>query len=134
MHALQAVGLWRILGVTLHWEELGAVRERSWSLEQLADGLRGQAVALVDVREDREWQAGHVRGSRHLPLVQLGNGRALTAPAPAGTVAVACAGGMRAAFAASLLRRGGWGNVMRIAGGGIAGLPAQGIGLVGGTA
>jgi hypothetical protein len=37
----------------------------------------------------------------------------------------------RAAFAASLLRRGGWSEVIRVAGGGVMGLPDYGIQLVG---
>jgi hydroxyacylglutathione hydrolase len=130
--ALHAVGLWRIVGVTLDWEGLPIVTESSWSLERLADGLREQAVSLVDVREPSEWRAGHVPGSIHLPLARLGNGLDLELPAPRGPVAVACAAGVRAAFAASVLRRGGWQQVVRVADGGVGNLPALGIALVGG--
>lgn len=28
-------------------------------------------VELIDVREDEEWQAGHVPGARHIPLSQF---------------------------------------------------------------
>jgi rhodanese-related sulfurtransferase len=94
--------------------------------------LRERSVALVDVREADEWRSGHVDDSIHLPLGRLGNGRDLDVPAPAGTIAVACAAGLRAAFAASLLRRGGWSEVVRIAGGGVGGLPAHGVSLIGG--
>lgn len=132
--ALHAVGLWKILGVTLEWDGLPLVAERSWNLETLAVGLRGRAVTLVDVREELEWQAGHVQGSTHLPLIRLGSGRALDTPAGAGTIAVACAGGARAAFAASLLRRGGWREVVRVADGGVGGLADHGIALVTGEA
>ncbi len=31
----------------------------------------GQA-RILDVREDDEWQAGHIEGSLHIPLAQLG--------------------------------------------------------------
>jgi rhodanese-related sulfurtransferase len=130
--ALHAVGLWRILGVALEWDELRVVSERAWDLQTLAARLRGHDVALVDVRERNEWDAGHVSGSIHLPLGRLGNGRDLHVATPAGTIAVACAAGARAAFAASLLRRGGWGGVIRVAGGGVGGLPAYGIPLIGG--
>jgi len=128
--ALQAVGLWRILGVALDWEGLPVTSEHSWDLETLAGGLRERAVSLVDVRERDEWQAGHVSGSIHLPLGRLGDGRGVQAPETAGAVAVACAAGVRAAFAASLLRRGGWRDVVRVAGGGVGDLPAHGIALV----
>ncbi|MGO9762961.1 MAG: MBL fold metallo-hydrolase [Solirubrobacteraceae bacterium] len=132
--ALHAVGLWRIVGIALDWTGLAAISERAWSLGTLAAGLRERSVALVDVREPSEWRAGHVDGSIHLPLGRLGNGRDLDVPAPSATVAVACAAGARAAFAASLLRRGGWQDVVRIGGGGISGLSAHGIALVGGAA
>ena len=130
--ALQAVGLWRILGIALDWGDLPLVDERSWDLKALAKGLRERAVSLVDVRDSAEWQAGHVDGSIHLPLGALRDGRSLDVPAPRGTVAVACAAGVRAAFAASLLRRGGWNDVVRIADGGVGGLTAYGIALVDG--
>jgi glyoxylase-like metal-dependent hydrolase (beta-lactamase superfamily II)/rhodanese-related sulfurtransferase len=130
--ALHAVGLWRIIGVALQWDGLPTVSARSWSIGELADGLREQAVALIDVREPSEWRSGHVRGSVHMPLARLGSGRDLDATAPAGTVAVACAGGGRAAFAASLLRRRGWSEVVRVSGGGIGNLPDYGVSLVGG--
>ncbi len=128
--ALHAVGLWRILGIALEWPELPVVSERSWDLRTLATHLRERSVALVDVREREEWRAGHVGGSIHLPLARLGNGTAVDLGAPAQTVAVACAAGARAAFAASLLRRGGWSDVVRVSGGGIGGLSQHGIELV----
>jgi len=132
--ALHAVGLWRILGVALDWTELPSKRGGAWSLEALAAGLRERSVALVDVREAEAWRSGHVDGSIHLPLGRLGNGRELAVAAPRGTIAVACAAGARAAFAASLLRRGGWRDVVRVAGGGIGGLRAYDIPLIGGAA
>jgi hydroxyacylglutathione hydrolase len=131
--ALHAVGLWRILGVALEWDGLPIVTERAWALDQLALGLRERFVSLVDVREPSEWVAGHVPGSIHMPLGRLGDGRHIDVPDPHGTVAVACAAGVRAAFAASLLRRGGWEEVVRVADGGVGNLPALGVALVGGA-
>jgi hydroxyacylglutathione hydrolase len=131
--ALQAVGLWNILGLTLDWDGLPLVSERSFGLKALADGLREHAVTLVDVREDNEWREGHVEGSIHLPLIELGSGRDLPAPQGPGPIAVACAAGARAAFAASLLRRGGWHEVVRVSDGGVGGLADLGISLVGGA-
>jgi hydroxyacylglutathione hydrolase len=131
--ALHAVGLWRILGVALEWDGLPIVTERAWALDRLALGLRERSVSLVDVREPGEWIAGHVPGSIHMPLGRLGDGRHIDVPDPQGTVAVACAAGVRAAFAASLLRRGGWDEVVRVADGGVGSLPALGVALVGGA-
>ncbi|NUS11044.1 MAG: MBL fold metallo-hydrolase [Streptomyces sp.] len=57
-------------------------------------------VVVLDVRRDTERAAGFVEGSVHIPVHEL-HGR--LAEVPAGPVWVHCAGGMRAAVAASLL-------------------------------
>jgi glyoxylase-like metal-dependent hydrolase (beta-lactamase superfamily II)/rhodanese-related sulfurtransferase len=132
--ALHAVGLWRIVGLALDWDGLPVVSERSWSLQRLARAIHEDAVDLVDVREADEWRCGHVEGSQHLPLAKLGSGGRLDLDLTGAPVAVACAAGARAAFAASLLRRGGVGEVVRVAGGGIGSLPAHGVRLVEGVA
>ncbi|WP_328380486.1 MBL fold metallo-hydrolase [Streptomyces sp. NBC_00440] len=61
---------------------------------------RGEDVAVLDVRRDSERANGFIEGSVHIPLHEL-HGRA--GEVPDGTVWVHCAGGMRAAIAASLL-------------------------------
>ncbi|MFI0724519.1 rhodanese-like domain-containing protein [Streptomyces sp. NPDC021224] len=58
------------------------------------------AVVVLDVRRAAERAAGHIAHSVHIPLHEL-HGR--LAEIPAGPVWVHCAGGMRAAIAASLL-------------------------------
>ncbi|MFD7663846.1 rhodanese-like domain-containing protein [Streptomyces sp. NPDC059788] len=68
--------------------DLAAVRER------------GEAVVVLDVRRASERAEGHVAGSVHIPVHEL-YGR--IGDVPEGTVWVHCAGGMRAAIAASLL-------------------------------
>jgi hydroxyacylglutathione hydrolase len=133
--ALQAVGLWRIVGYLLgdseEWERHGlpVTKSGSWDLDQLAGGLRRDEVDLVDVRDTSEWIAGHVPGSHHIPLDRLKAGRSVRLAGNGRTTAVACAAGNRAAFAASLLRRAGHPNVVRISGGGVADLGDRGIHL-----
>jgi glyoxylase-like metal-dependent hydrolase (beta-lactamase superfamily II)/rhodanese-related sulfurtransferase len=133
--ALQAVGFWTLVGYAIAdcggWErsELPVAEAGSWDLDQLADGIRGDKVELVDVRELHEWASGHLRGSHHVPLNCLRDVRAISLPANGRTTAVACTTGVRAAFAASLLRRAGRRDVVRVAGGGVPGLSARGIEL-----
>ena len=86
-------------------------------------------MELVDVRELSEWCSGHIGGSHHLPLHRLRDLRPDAIPDRGRTTAVACAAGVRAAFAASLLRRAGRDDVVRVADGGIGDLGARGIAL-----
>lgn len=61
---------------------------------------RGEDLVVVDVRRDSERAGGWIEGSVHLPVHQL---HRRLAEIPDGTVWVHCAGGMRAAIAASVL-------------------------------
>ncbi|GFH34568.1 MBL fold metallo-hydrolase [Streptomyces pacificus] len=65
------------------------------------DGGRDRGrVVILDVRRDSERAGGWIEGSVHIPVHEL-HGR--LGEVPGGTVWVHCAGGMRAAIAASLL-------------------------------
>ncbi|MGD0196889.1 MAG: MBL fold metallo-hydrolase [Solirubrobacteraceae bacterium] len=136
---LAAVGLTRVVGITVAnheaWRNAGLAVESAqpWDVATLAGALREKSVELIDVRDEREWRAGHVAGSQHLPLSLLGNGRDTQLPGGPRRFVVACAGGGRAAVAASLLRRERGEQVVRIAGGGIGDLPAYGIELTAGA-
>jgi rhodanese-related sulfurtransferase len=59
-----------------------------------------EELVVLDVREDDEWQAGHVEGSVHIPLMQLGE---RYAELPAGQTLVVCLVGSRSAYAAAFL-------------------------------
>ncbi|WP_329341825.1 MBL fold metallo-hydrolase [Streptomyces sp. NBC_00663] len=61
---------------------------------------RAEDMVIVDVRRDAERAAGWIEGSVHLPVHQLHH---RLHEVPKGTVWVHCAGGMRAAIAASVL-------------------------------
>lgn len=131
---LEAVGFRRLAGHlaggTSAWRDAGLPVESTPAIDiaGLAERLRQEDVLLLDVREEGEWQEGHVPGSVHLAYHELRdgipgelrNGREL---------AVACSAGNRSSIAASLLRRAGLDNVVHVADGGIADLPAEGIEL-----
>jgi glyoxylase-like metal-dependent hydrolase (beta-lactamase superfamily II)/rhodanese-related sulfurtransferase len=135
---LHAVGFWALSGGcvadTLEWERRGlpTACTDAWDLDRLALGILDDAVQLIDVREEREWLTGHVDGSHHVPLNRLREVELVPPPVDGRTTAVACAAGVRAAFAASLLRRAGRHGVVRVAGGGVPDLASRGVVLAGG--
>lgn len=72
--------------------------------EAAAEHERG-ALVIVDVRQPREWRAGHVRGSVHVPLSELpGRLSELAGDRP---LAFLCASGARSARATRLATRRG---------------------------
>jgi hydroxyacylglutathione hydrolase len=89
----------QLAGGMAAWQAGGGPAERTELVS--ADQIDGRAV--LDVRQDAEFAAGHVPGAVHVELGDL-PGRA--AGAPAGAV-VMCGHGERAMTAASLLQRAG---------------------------
>lgn len=84
-------------------------------------------LQLLDVREHGESDVGHVPGSVLTPwhdIAGIPEGLDPTKP-----IAVICAGGTRAATAASLLKRHGASDVIHVVDGGVGDLAAQGIEL-----
>jgi hydroxyacylglutathione hydrolase len=74
-------------------------------------------MELLDVREQSEWEQGHVDGALHVPYHELRNGLPdLPRDRP---LAVICSAGNRSSLAASLLRRRGFDNVVHVADGGV---------------
>ena len=61
---------------------------------------------LLDVREDEEWDAGHVAGAVHIPLGELG--ARYTELDRDRTLYVICRSGHRSAYAAHALAGAGW--------------------------
>jgi rhodanese-related sulfurtransferase len=73
-------------------------------------------LVVLDVREDDEWVAGHVEGSVHIPLMQLGD---RCAELPPGQTLVVCRVGSRSAYAAAYLLQQGY-DAVNLAGGLVA--------------
>ena len=84
----------------------------------LADLLeRRPEVQVLDVRDDDEWETGHIPGSLHVPYHDVGR-----VPLPfdvARPVAVICSTGRRSATAAGLVRRDGATEVIHVTAGGV---------------
>jgi molybdopterin/thiamine biosynthesis adenylyltransferase/rhodanese-related sulfurtransferase len=77
---------------------------------------RGEPL-LLDVREQSEWDEGHIPGAVHVPRGHLESRIERTAPDPARPIVVYCSAGNRSAFAAKTLGELGYEDVTSLAGG-----------------
>ncbi len=103
-----------------HTDRVAAADLRGWLANE-------PDLQLLDVREHGESDAGHLPGSVLTPwhdITGIPDGLDPTKP-----IAVICAGGARAATAASLLKRHGASDVIHVVDGGVGDLAAQGIEL-----
>jgi hydroxyacylglutathione hydrolase len=85
------------------WRNRGKpwARLKTCSVEQLKDALERDATNLLDVREEYEWNEGHIRGAQHLFVGDIKKQREqLPDDKP---LAVYCSWGGRASLAASIL-------------------------------
>lgn len=74
-------------------------------------------ATLIDVREDREWDAGHARGAVHLGKGVIERDVEQRIPDASAEIILYCGGGFRSALAASSLQKMGYRNVASMAGG-----------------
>jgi hydroxyacylglutathione hydrolase len=82
--------------------------------EEVEHRLDAGEIELVDVRNSSEWQAGHIGGSRNVPLGRLAE-RLEEIPRDRPLV-VHCLSGARAGVAASLLQQRGFRDVVHLKG------------------
>jgi hydroxyacylglutathione hydrolase len=102
-------------------EALASRPELVWPTERLSAPLVAEELAsanpplLLDVRNQREWEAKHIAGSVNIPLNRLQE-RIGEIPRDR-RIAVHCAGGYRSSIAASILHQHGITNLIELAGG-----------------
>lgn len=105
-------------GGVAEWETHGYALGRldTLSVHDLAARLKGAGRPFVlDVRTDREWDAGHVEGAHH---IHGGTLEERFAEVPRDRpVAVVCGTGYRASIASSFLKREGYVDVSNVLGG-----------------
>jgi hydroxyacylglutathione hydrolase len=132
---LEAVGFRKLAGYLVGgvaaWRENGLEIATTPAIDvrALADRVRADDVVLLDVREQDEWEEGHVPGSLHVPYHELRDGVPAQLRNGGKPLAVACSAGNRSSIAASLLQRAGVADVVHVADGGIAELAEAGIEL-----
>jgi hydroxyacylglutathione hydrolase len=132
---LEAVGFRQLRGLlaggVAAWQGAGLELSSTPAIDvhELAARWQRGDVDLLDVREDDEWEEGHVEGSIHIPYHELRDG--LPGEVRNGKpLAVVCSVGNRSSIAASLLQRSGVLDVIHVAEGGIEDLKKEGIPLV----
>lgn len=93
-------------------------RVREVSVSETRERLAANPRALlIDVREDREWLAGHVRGARHLGKGIIERDIEAAVPDQDTEIILYCGGGFRSALAGDVLQQMGYSNVRSMAGG-----------------
>ncbi len=92
------------------------VREVSAADTQQRMRENGEAK-LIDVREDKEWEAAHAAGAIHLGKGIIERDIETTVPDKNTELILYCGGGYRSALAADALQRMGYTNVFSMASG-----------------
>ena len=78
---------------------------------------RGEPQVLVDVREDSEWSAGHVKGAVHMSKGTIERDIEARIPDKSATLILYCGGGFRSALVADNLQKMGYKNPVSLDGG-----------------
>ena len=92
------------------------------NLDEVKQGLADGSIALVDVREDNEWAAGHIPGATHNPTSRLD----LSALPRDRRVVFYCRSGRRTLQALELAQTGGRADVKAHFGGSMLAWQAAG--------
>ena len=93
-------------------------RVREVSVADTQQRMRENSEAkLIDVREDKEWDAAHAAGAVHLGKGIIERDIETTVPDKNTELILYCGGGYRSALAADALQRMGYTNVFSMAGG-----------------
>src|SRR4029079_14486049 len=93
-------------------------RVREVSVADTQQRMRESSEAkLIDVREDKEWDAAHAAGAVHLGKGIIERDIETTVPDKKAELILYCGGGYRSALAADALQRMGYTNVFSMAGG-----------------
>ncbi len=78
---------------------------------------QGEGLALIDVREDREWVTAHASGAIHIGKGVIERDIEKAVPDTSTPVVLYCGGGSRSALAAESLQRMGYTQVVSMIGG-----------------
>ncbi|MGB6199796.1 MAG: rhodanese-like domain-containing protein [Candidatus Acidiferrales bacterium] len=105
-------------------------RIKEWDVPEVKRRMdAGEKFLLVDVREDNEWERGHIPGAVHMGRGIIERDIEQAVPDHGATLVLYCGGGFRSALAADNLQKMGYTNVISMDGGwrgwNEAGLPTK---------
>jgi rhodanese-related sulfurtransferase len=105
-------------------------RIRECTIQDVKQKLdRGEQFHLIDIREDHEWEAGHLPSAEHLGKGIIERDIEAQIPDHSSEIVLYCGGGFRSALAADNLQKMGYTNVISMDGG-VRGWKEQGWEMV----
>jgi rhodanese-related sulfurtransferase len=90
---------------------------RTVSAQQLVDLVNREDAVIVDVRDRKEFDAGHIVDAINIPLASLESRVDELKPHADKPIVVTCRMGQHSGAAGTTLRKAGYENVMRLTGG-----------------
>jgi rhodanese-related sulfurtransferase len=118
---LLLVGVAVVSGAMLVWSFIGGKLSGVEQADTLkATRLYNDDALVLDVREDKEYAAGHIPKAKHIPLGQLGGRLQELEKFKSKPILVTCRSGQRSARACGMLKKAGFETVYNQAGGIIA--------------
>ena len=115
------VALAVVSGAMLAWNFIGGTLSGVEQADTLkATRLYNDDALVLDVREDKEFAAGHIPKAKHIPLGQLSSRLKEIDQFKSKPVLVTCRSGQRSARACGMLKKAGFETVYNQAGGIIA--------------
>jgi len=115
------VAVTMVSGAMLVWSFIGAKLSGIEEADTLkATRLYNDDALVLDVREDKEYAAGHIPKARHIPLGQLAGRLQELEKFKGKPILVTCRSGQRSARACGMLKKAGFETVYNQAGGIIA--------------
>jgi len=112
------VALSAVSGAMLLWSFVGSKLAGIEEADTLkATRLYNDDALVLDVREDKEFAAGHIPKARHIPLGQLAGRIQELEKFKSKPILITCRSGQRSARACGLLKKAGFTTVYNQAGG-----------------
>jgi rhodanese-related sulfurtransferase len=93
-------------------------RVKEWSVPEVKRRMdAGEKFLLIDVREDNEWERGHIVRAVHMGRGVIERDIEQAVPDHSAPLVLYCGGGFRSALAADNLQKMGYSNVISMDGG-----------------